>query len=314
MYSWTMSLMGTFSNASAFHSARCSFLSYRSLFSTQTIMSSWYVDEAIAKHHQINGRLDCVEIKINLPKIGIVTLLEATAETQDVLVELAIEDDIEQLPSGDPYGAVLWPASLVIASRLLEFVSGKSVLEIGAGTGLISLAAALGGAKSVLATDYETLPLTILEYSARELNGISVGRPGSTLATAFLDLCDLKQPLPAADIVVAADVMYEPATGTALAHRVVEAMAAGSRVLVGDSPGRAGRPAFLKELGQLGVQASFVDTLGSTVKGERNDLICGPDSPTVSTEPKGLMVAVMDLDPEHHPTAISYFRKNQLIV
>ncbi len=236
-----------------------------------------------------------------------VTLLEATAATQDVLVELAIKDDTEQLPSGDPYGAVLWPASLVIASRLFDFVPGKSVLELGAGTGLVSLAAALGGAKSVLATDYESLPLTILEYSARELNQIPVGR-GSMLDTAFLDLCDLRKPLPAADVVVAADVMYEPATGKALAHRVLEAMAAGSRVLVGDSPGRAGRPAFLEELRRWGVEASFVDTLGSTVQGERNDLICGPDSPTVSTVSKDLIVAVMDLLPEHHQSAITDFR------
>lgn len=270
-------------------------------------MSSWYADEAITKNHLINESIDCVEIKINLPRIGVVTLLEATAEAQNVLVELAIEDNIEQLPSGDPYGAVLWPASLVIASRLLDFVSGKRVLEIGAGTGLISLAAALGGAKSVLATDYESLPLKILEYSAKEINGINVG-PGMTLNTAFLDLCDFQQPLPAADVVVAADVMYEPATGKALAHRVLEAMAAGARVLVGDSPGRAGRPAFLEELRVLGVEASFVDTLGSTVKGERNDLICGPNSPTVSNVPKDLIVAVMDLDPENHQTAISHFR------
>ncbi|GAX25060.1 hypothetical protein FisN_10Lh255 [Fistulifera solaris] len=270
-------------------------------------MSSWYADELIAKHHLIQGHLDCVEVKINLPKIGVVTLLEATAATQNVLVELAIEDDTEQLPSGDPYGAVLWPASLVIASRLLDFVSGKSVLELGAGTGLVSLAAALGGAKSVLATDYESLPLTIVEYSARELNQIPVGR-GLSLDTAFLDLCDLRQPLPVADVVVAADVMYEPSTGKALAHRVLEAMTAGSRVLVGDSPGRAGRPAFLEELRRLGVEASFVDTLGSTVKGERNDLICGPGSLTVSTVPKELIVAVMDLLPEHHQSAIREFR------
>jgi predicted nicotinamide N-methyase len=307
MCSWAISLVGTFSGISAFHPFVLSrpVLLFRP-FSTH-YMSSTHAEEPIAKHHLIKGHLDCVEIKINLPKIGVVTLLEATAETQDFLVESAIEDDTDQLPSGDPYGAVLWPASLVIASRLLEFVSEKRVLELGAGTGLVSLAAALGGAKSVLATDYESLPLTILEYSARELNEISVG-PGRTLDTAFLDLCELRQPLPAADVVVAADVMYEPATGKALAHRVLEAMVAGSRVLVGDSPGRAGRPAYLEELRHWGVEASFVDTLGSTVQGKRNDLICGPDSPTVSSLPKALTVAVMDLLPEHHQGAISKFR------
>lgn len=59
------------------------------------------------------------------------------------------------------------------------------------------------------------------------------------------------EPLPPADVVVAADVMYLAKTGEAAARRVVEAYERGSRVIVGDSPDRPGRPAFLATLAEL---------------------------------------------------------------
>lgn len=45
-----------------------------------------------------------------------------------------------------------------------------SILELGAGTGLASIAASLGGASRVLATDYEQLPLHLFEYAINHLN------------------------------------------------------------------------------------------------------------------------------------------------
>ena len=84
----------------------------------------------------------------------------------------------------DLYGAVLWPSSSAVASYLLTNVSnadgnedfplkGLSILELGAGNGLASIAASLGGASSVLATDYEQLPLHLLEYAKSHLNNKS---------------------------------------------------------------------------------------------------------------------------------------------
>lgn len=117
---------------------------------------------------------------------------------------------------------------------------------------------------------------------------------------AHLDMCDFDTLLPMADVVVAADVMYEPNTGSAVARRAVEALQRGSRVLVGDSPGRAGRPAFLKELKRLGVSAEaakFVDAVGRTCSGPRHELICGKGSMSVSKTPQELAVAIVDLNP-----------------
>jgi Lysine methyltransferase len=148
----------------------------------------------------------------------------------------------------------------------------------------------------------------------------ALAMPAATvLDTQCFDLCDMTtrlpfpfdpQSKPGAALnctrncwFVAADVMYEPRTGRALAHRVVEALEYGCHVLIGDSPGRAGRPAFLKELGRLGLYpkvADFVDVVGSTVVGARHDLICAPTSPTINGDtqnPSGsLTVAIMEID------------------
>ena len=246
--------------------------------------------------------IECVPLHIHLPQIGDVIVVEATASSQETLVDWALlqdEDDGElsfasaRLPSGDPYGAVLWPASSAIAASLLqsEDLRGKRVLEVGAGTGLVSIAASLAGAGFVLATDYEEIPLKLLRYAAKN-NGVD-----SVIETAHFDLCG-KEPLPEADILVAADIMYEPATGIAMAARAVEGLRAGMKVWIGDSPGRAGRPAFLQELRRLGVfSAAFVDVVGSTVTGKRHDLICGKGSTSVSEHPQPLTIAIMELDP-----------------
>ena len=93
--------------------------------------------------------------------------------------------------------------------------------------------------------------------------------------------------------------MYEPKTGRAMAHRTAEALKRGSRVIIGCSPGRPGRPAFHEELLKImpGIDAKFIDMLGTTCSGPRHELICGKGSTSVSEKPKMLSVALMDLDP-----------------
>jgi predicted nicotinamide N-methyase len=119
----------------------------------------------------------------------------------------------------------LWPAAWAVSNYLLtepDFrgnLSSLSILELGTGTGLVSIAAAMGGAKRVIATDYEPLALDLTRYAADNLNkNLSSNNNVSlseTIETSLLDLCDLKeQPLPIEPqeasskfVVVAADIM-----------------------------------------------------------------------------------------------------------
>ena len=270
-------------------------------------------------YHVVHGVV-CRELVLGLPVVGNVRILEATAEAQDELVNQALYLEGEQLlqqttkgmgnqsalVAGDPYGAVLWPAAWAVANYILTSntlscgldhtasspspLEGLRILELGTGTGLVSIAAVLAGA-TVTATDYEPLALTLVDYAATKFHSV-------TLTTTLLDMCDYNTPLPIADLVVAADIMYEPKTGIAMAYRAVEALRRNSQVIVGDSPGRPGRPAFLKTLHQLGVVgAKFTDVVGRTCTGPRNELICGKGSTSVSDKPQELSVAIMDLNP-----------------
>ena len=268
--------------------------------------------------HDVDGVL-CREVSIDLADIGPITILEATAESQEVLVDaaLALEDDEVEgggrssvtLEKGDPYGSVLWPAASAVANHLIspratddkKDIGQQTLLELGTGTGLVALAAARAGYNKVLATDYEAVPLKLLEYAAAKLNGED--DLNSKIRTSRLDICAFDTPLPIADVVCAADIMYEPKTGRATAHRVVEALKRGSRVVIGCSPGRPGRPAFLEELRTLvpGINADFIDSEGTTCSGPRHELICGKGSTSVSEKPKMLLVALMDLEPSALP-------------
>ena len=125
----------------------------------------------------------------------------------------------------------------------------------------------------------------------------------TTIVTSLFDICNLSVPLPPADVVCAADILYEKSTGVALAKRCIEALERGSRVVIGCSPGRPGRPAFLEELRRSlnpnkMKDVDFVNVEGTTCSGERNSLICGEGSTSISVEPKKLLVALMDLKPD----------------
>ncbi len=110
-----------------------------------------------------------------------------------------------------PYWSVLWRSGVALAEEAgCSELSGRRVIELGCGLGLPSIAAARAGA-IVTAVDVEPDALVLLERNAAA-NGIE-------LATACVDWAD-----PAAlledgrvDLVLAADVLYEPGAAAALA-------------------------------------------------------------------------------------------------
>ncbi|XP_053333311.1 uncharacterized protein LOC128506762 [Clarias gariepinus] len=115
----------------------------------------------------------------------------------------------------DSYGAMIWPAAVALC-KFLETPEGrqqinlldKTVLEIGAGTGLLSIALTLLGAK-LTATDLPEI-LSNLRYNLnRNTRGLRRHEPQvKELSWGF----DLEKPFPRSlhhyDYVLAADVVY----------------------------------------------------------------------------------------------------------
>jgi predicted nicotinamide N-methyase len=171
------------------------------------------------------------------------TLLEP--ENVDVLLDRAIENG---RPA--PYGVVTWPSALA-AARTLDRAGlppRARVVDVGAGTGVVSLwVARCGGQAIALDVDDETGALV---RAAAALNHVEVD-------VRTFDLVG-PSPLPPGDVVVFADVLYEPDLAAAVARRTVEALAAGAVVIVAD-PGRIGRAGYCRLLAERGVRVDFVD-------------------------------------------------------
>lgn len=152
-----------------------------------------------------------------------------------------------------PYGAVLWSSAVVLAAAILEggALAGARVVELGAGTGLAALAAAKRGAR-VLATDADDEVLARIATAA--------AAQGLAVDVARFDV-HADAPLPRvddgpADVVLMADVMYEPGLALGMARRAVEALRRGARVMVAD-PGRAFRAIFDDVLAEHGHAPRF---------------------------------------------------------
>jgi predicted nicotinamide N-methyase len=103
-----------------------------------------------------------------------------------------------------PYWAFCWPGGQAIARYLLDnptLVEGRRVIDLAAGSGVSSLAAARAGAASVVANDIDALSLIAARLNARA-NDL-------TVEVSLEDWLAGPEGAPDADIVIAGDVCYE---------------------------------------------------------------------------------------------------------
>lgn len=126
-----------------------------------------------------------------------------------------------------PYWAWPWPGGLALARHLAahpQLVAGKTVLDLGAGSGLLAIAAALAGAQSVTACDTDPAAIAALGLNAA-LNAVPV--------TPLLgDL--LEGPPPQAEVILIGDLFYDPALARRVTLFADRCLAAGVAVYVGD--------------------------------------------------------------------------------
>jgi predicted nicotinamide N-methyase len=131
-------------------------------------------------------------------------------------------------PPDPPYWALPWIGARAIAARLLTAPPAATtrVLEIGCGLGLAGVAAGIAGA-SVLFTDYVAGALAFARTNA-EHHGLASFE--TRLVDFTRDRLDARF-----DLVVAADVVYEPQSYEPLVDFLFAHTAGGGRVLLTES-------------------------------------------------------------------------------
>nr|WP_295106998.1 50S ribosomal protein L11 methyltransferase [uncultured Caulobacter sp.] len=135
---------------------------------------------------------------------------------------------------GSPYWARPWGGGLALARHVLdrpEIVAGQRVLDLGAGSGLVAIAAALAGAEEVRAVDIDPYAVTAARLNAAA-NGV-------TIVAEQADLLDGDPPN--IDLMLAGDLFYDPDLATRAEAFLRRCVAAGIAVLIGD-PFRAPLP------------------------------------------------------------------------
>jgi len=166
------------------------------------------------------------EVKLHLAR----DLLALWQQTEVALYARAVA-------SGDtppPYWAFAWPGGQALARYILdrrgEF-AGKCVLDFGAGSGLVAIAAALAGATPVIGAEIDAGAVTAMEINAAA-NGVFV----EAIENDIIGGTGRWQ------IICAGDICYE----RPLAERAIDWLRrlaeGGTEVLIGD-PGRSYLPA-----------------------------------------------------------------------
>jgi predicted nicotinamide N-methyase len=122
-------------------------------------------------------------------------------------------------------------------------VRGKRLLDLGAGSGIVGIAAAIRGAASVIAAEVDPNGIAALKLNA-VANGVSIAPIGD-------DLLDFSPP--DVDVVAVGDLFYEAALAERVTVFLDRCLAEGIACLVGD-PGRAPLPLHrLERIGQYAV-------------------------------------------------------------
>ena len=140
-----------------------------------------------------------------------------------------------------PYGVALWPSSIALAHELAERgpeLQGRSLLELGSGTGLPGIVAASLGAR-VTQTDRHELAMAVCQRNG-ERNGVG------GIEHALVDWTEWRDER-RYDWIIGSDILYGDAMHPHLARIFESRLAPGGRVLLAD-PLRAPSLKFLEQL------------------------------------------------------------------
>ena len=156
---------------------------------------------------------------------------------------------------GAPYWAHYWAGGLALARYVLDnpaAVAGKRILDLGAGSGLVGIAAAKAGAREVVAAEIDAYAVAALNLNAK-LNAASI-------SVLHGDLTDGAPP--EVDLVLVGDLFYAADLAERVTTFLDRCSSCGIQALIGD-PWRAHLPTSrLKELARYVVTEGGSHGLG----------------------------------------------------
>jgi len=162
----------------------------------------------------------------------------------------ATEETLERHQLPPPFWAFPWAGGQALARFVLdhrELIAGKRVLDIGAGSGLVAIAAAKAGARDVTAAD--------IDLFAIEAIGLNAAHNNVAIAAESRDVIGISESL--WDAVLVGDMCYERPLAERLTNWLRVLAHNGAVVLLGD-PGRAYLPKQgLREMARYTVPTSL---------------------------------------------------------
>jgi predicted nicotinamide N-methyase len=169
---------------------------------------------------------DFIRTNAQLTAPPLVPELRLYLATEVVPLWRKTEDELAQMGVPPPYWAFAWAGGQALARYVLDnpaLVAGKKILDFGAGSGIVALAAGRAGAASVLAADIDKFAIAAIQANA-QANGLII-------ATTSDDVIGSTDPY---DVILVGDMCYE----RPLAERLMAWLKISkAKILLGD-PGR----------------------------------------------------------------------------
>jgi predicted nicotinamide N-methyase len=132
-----------------------------------------------------------------------------------------------------PFWAFVWAGGQALARHVLDHdvAGGRDVVDLATGSGLVAIAAALCGARTVTAYDVDPLAVAAARMNAR-LNGVDIDVRAADVRDVAVE---------PGMLVTTGDVFYDETIAAAMLPALAGLAGAGAEVLVGD-PHRAYLP------------------------------------------------------------------------
>ena len=139
------------------------------------------------------------------------------------------EDELEKIGLPPPYWAFAWAGGQALARYVLDnpiLVSGRSVLDVASGSGLVAIAASMAGARKVEPSEIDAFACAAIAENAAANSLTLAATVGDPIGTDH-----------GWDLILVGDAFYEKPLADRLLPWLDTLAARGAKILIGD-PGR----------------------------------------------------------------------------